>query len=61
LEDEREYNIEDLRIFVLRVMNIIEEYPDTKVYWKDSINKLYRIRSKPHPQIVQSNYNLFSK
>jgi len=61
LEDERKYNKNELIEFIFAVRDLIKPHPNIKVYWKDSINQLFPIRSKnlKHPQIVGANYNLF--
>ena len=53
------YNTEDVSMFISDVLHTIEQYPATKIYWKNSMDWYCTLQDKSHSQVVSSNYNMF--
>lgn len=59
LQRFKSYSREVIEKFVFDVRDIVKPHQNVKVYFKDSINKIFPIRNIIHSQLVSQDYNIF--
>ena len=64
LERDKAYNRAEVKAFVLKVMEKVREFPDVKIYWKNSMKGYFpEIRTTNNTQIIRnvSGFDIFRK